>query len=288
MRRIVFLLAIAIGVAACDKVDKPYKIYKPDIVDTPVFLPLGDVVQKYLFEDYTGHLCNNCPEGAEVIKAMKAAMGDTLISIAVHAGVESMIKPNPVEKGCSNGYTADYRTQVGSEYATEFKIRGNPSGMINRMAFNGNRVSESVANWATLMNSVPRNQPTMGMQIIPIHHKDTAYIFIKTTLLSEVSCKLRLCAVLTESGIISPQKNKKESVGSVPDICDYEHNHLLRTSISPIWGESIDLSQKGDTVIKAYALPLAGTSWKIEHCRIIAYIYDDDTKEILQVEEVEL
>ena len=289
MKRFILIFTVAVGIVSCDKIEKPYRVSGAiSGVDTPAFADLGAVVQKYLFEDYTGHLCNNCPEGAQVIKTLKAAMGDTLISIAVHAGVESMVKPNPAEKGCSSGYTADYRTAAGSEYAAEFKIRANPSGMINRMVLNGNRVLEITANWATLMNSVPRNRPTMGIQIIPVHHSDTAYIFVKTTLLSDVSGKLRLCVVLVENGIVSPQKNSKSSLGSVPNICNYEHNHLLRTSITSTWGDVLELSKKDDAAIKAYALLLAGKSWEKENCQIIAYIYDDDTKEILQVEEVEL
>ena len=289
MKRFILIFTVAVGIVSCDKIEKPYKISgEISGVDTPAFLALENVVQKYLFEDYTGHLCNNCPEGAQVIETLKAAMGDTLISIAVHAGVESMVKPNPAEKGCSSGYTADYRTAAGSEYAATFGVNANPSGMINRKEFDGNRVLKNVANWATLMISVPRNRPTMGIQIIPVHHSDTAYIFIKTTLLSDVSNKLRLCAVLVENGIVSPQKNGKSSVGLVPNICDYQHNHMLRTAITSTWGDVLELSKKDDAAIKAYALLLAEKSWKKENCRIIAYIYDDDTKEILQVEEVEL
>jgi hypothetical protein len=63
---------------------------------------------------------------------------------------------------------------------------------------------------------------------------------------------------------------------------------MLRTAITSTWGDVLELSKKDDAAIKAYALLLTGKSWKKENCRIIAYIYDDDTKEILQVEEVEL
>ena len=288
MKRFILIFAVAVAIVSCDKIEKPYRI-SGDIgdVDTPAFSELKNVIQKYLFEDYTGHLCNNCPEGAEVIKNLKAAMGDTLVAMAVHAGVESMVKPNPVEKGCSNGYTADYRTAAGSEYAATFGVNNNPSAMINRKVFDGSRVLINVANWAAAMNSIPRKQPSMGIQIIPVHRSDTAYIFIKTTLLSDVSGKLRLCAVLVENGIVSPQKNSKSSIGGV-NICDYEHNHMLRASVTSTWGDVLELSKKDDAQIKAYALLLAGKSWKKENCRIIVYIYDDDTKEILQVEEAEL
>jgi len=291
MKRIVFLVAVAAGIVACDKVEKPYQIKSVEVgIDTPSFpaLEAGSVVQKYLFEDYTGHLCTNCPDGARILKELKAAMGDTLIVMAVHAGVDAMVKPNPSEKGCSYGYAADYRTPAGNEYASTFNVKVNPSGMLNRTKFKGNPVLEGTTDWASSLNSIERKPPTICIQIIPIYSKDMAYVFVKTTLLADMPNKLRLCAVLAESGIIAPQKNGKPSIGDIPDICDYEHNHVLRTAITSAWGDAVDLSQKNDTIINAYALPFTEKSWKKENCGIIVYIYDDDTKEILQVEEAAL
>jgi len=288
MRRIIFFLAIAIGVVSCDKVEKPYKISQgvEISIDTPSFPPLITVFQKYLFEDYTGHLCSNCPEGADILKNLKTTMKDTLVLMAVHAGAEPMVKPNPAEKGCDNGYTADYRTSTGDAYAAEFGITQNPSGMINRTNFAGGRVLTGTTKWVSSMNGIQRKPPTMGIQIIPVHSSDTVYVFIKTTLLSDVSRKLRLCAVLVESGIISPQKNSKPSLGSIPNICDYEHNHVLRASFTPTaWGDKLELSNQNDTIIKAYALSFTGKPWVKEKSHIIAYIYDEVTKEIIQVEE---
>jgi len=285
MKRVVFFLAIATVIVACDKIEKPYKIDKIVIdIDTPAFPALENVVQRYLFEDYTGHTCTNCPEGAAILKNIKTTMGDTLILMAVHVGATA--KPESGTGNCA--YTADYRTSVGDAYAAEFGVTANPSGMINRISFSGTRVLKGTVAWETTLRNIPRNSPTMGIQIIPQHSNDTAYIFVKTTLLSDVSGKLRLCVLLVENGIVSPQKNGKSSLGSVPNICNYEHNHLLRTSITPIWGEAIDLSKKDDTLINAYPLLLTGKPWIKENCCIIAYIYDDDTKEILQVVEVEL
>ena len=286
MRRIIFFLTMAVGIVSCDKIEKPYRVSSEVtvVVDTPAFPVLENVIQKYLFEDYTGHTCTNCPEGAKILKDMKTAMDDTLILMAVHTG--STAAPKTGTDNCA--YTADYRTNVGDAYAAEFGVTGNPSGMINRIRWGEKRVLKGITDWETSLKSVPRNIPTIGIQIIPQHSNDTAYIFIKSTLLSDVSNKLRLCAVLVESKIVSPQKNGKSSLGTVPDICDYVHNHLLRASITSVWGNVIELSQENDTVIKAYALPFSGKPWKKENCHIIAYIYDDNTKEILQVEEVKL
>ena len=286
MKRILFFFVIATATASCDKVDKPYKVYQGGEIgiDTPAFPAVGNVIQKYLFEDYTGHTCNNCPEGAAILKTLKAAMGDTLIPMAVHVGATA----KPISGTGSCVFSTDFRTPTGNAYADEFKIENNPSGMINRRLFSGNRVLKGITAWETTMKGLSRTNPTMAIQIIPVHRSDTAYIFIKTTLLSAVSNKLRLCAVLVESGIVAPQKNGKSALGSVPNICDYVHNHVLRTTISPLWGENIELSKKDDTLIKVYSLLLAGTTWNKANCHIIAYIYDEDSKEILQVEEAEL
>jgi hypothetical protein len=283
MKRIIFFFAIATVTASCDKIEKPYRVSPSGgfSIDTPNFPALENVIQKYLFEDYTGHTCPNCPEGAAILKSLKTTMKDTLIPMAVHVGTTA----KPLSGTGSCVFNADYRTDAGNAYAAEFKVENNPSGMINRIRFGENRVLRGISAWESTIKSIPRTPPTMAIQIIPVHNNDTAYIFIKSTLLSDVSKTLRLCAVLVESNIVSPQKNSSSSLGNVPNICDYTHNHVLRTSISPIWGEKMELSKKDDTQIKAYFLHLAGTSWKKENCHIIAYIYDDDSKEILQTEE---
>ncbi len=94
---------------------------------------------------------------------------------------------------------------------------------------------------------------------------------------------MRICVLLIENSIISPQKTT-----TTEPICDYEQDHVLRKAISPVWGHDLTISQNGDAQIRGYSVSFSGTIWKKENCNIIAFVYDRDSYEILQVEEIKL
>ena len=267
---------ITIAFGSCDKVKKPYKVTENNLPcnTIPVFPALDNtVIQKYLLEDYTGHTCTNCPQAHKIIANDLSLMGDTLVIIAIHAG--SFARP---EDGI---FSNDLRTDAGNEYAQEFNISSYPSGMVNRMIFNSNRIV-SYQNWKNTLATISRKPADIGIQIITEINNDVACIFVKTSLLDNVSGKLRLCVLLTEDNIISPQKN-----GTKVDT-NYVHNHVLRTSLAPIWGDNVEISAKNEDFIKGYSIDFEGKIWKKENCHIVAFIYDSDNYEILQVEEVSL
>jgi len=275
LSKFILIVMIITGFLSCDKVKKPYKVEATTVeCDTPSFPALDNVIQKYLLEDYTGHRCNNCPKAHErITNVLIPMLNDTLVVIAIHAGYNAQ-----PEEGL---FSADYRTEAGNAYEKQFNISVYPSGMINRMFFNGNRII-NYPDWKTALESIPRKPADMGIQILTDFNNEKACIFVKTSLLNNVSEKLRLCVLLTENNIISPQKNGKETD------TNYVHNHVLRTSLAPILGDDIELSAKNESVIKGYSIDFSGKVWKKENCYIVAFIYNSDTYEILQVEEVKL
>ncbi|MDR1459186.1 MAG: Omp28 family outer membrane lipoprotein [Bacteroidales bacterium] len=280
MKKILVLSIIFIAcIASCDKIDKPYRVSENVIsCDTPSFATLDDnaVIQKYLLEDYTGHKCPNCPRAQVISARMKTQMGDTLVLIAIHSG--TLARPENTTGYCS--YSANYNTEVGNEYTEKFLISTYPSGLINRRSFNGSQIL-SDSHWETTLNAIVRETPTIGVQIMTENNGGEACVFVKTTLLSDMSNTLRLNVLLIEDGIISAQKY------GTRDSCEYVHNHVLRTSFAPVVGDNLTVSQRNDSQIKGYSLKLNDT-WKKENCHIIAFISDANTDEILQVEEAKL
>ncbi|MDY0014672.1 MAG: Omp28-related outer membrane protein [Bacteroidales bacterium] len=291
MKKIILSSLLLIGILVlstrCDKIEKPYKVTSNNPLDTPAFPVLGNVIQKYLLEDFTGHKCVNCPQAHAIADEMKTDMGDTLIILAIHSGNYARPQTPP--------YNADYRTEMGDMITADFNILNYPSGMISRKTFSGDTISSVLSrfNWKLRMASILRQAPNLALQILTSSpSEDSINVFVKTTFLANTNKNLRLYVVLSESGIISAQTNNSSAIGPTPDIFDYEHKHMLRTSIAPKEGNIIATlgtpHQANDTLIKGYTLYLIGKPWKLENCSVIAFISDNDTKEILQVEEVEL
>jgi len=284
MKKVVllFVLFVMVVFVSCDKVKKPYVVAREVVeCDAPPFPVLDNVIQKYLLEDYTGHTCTNCPKAHGIIANDLSFMGDTLVVIAIHAGYNA--EPEP-----GNGFFADYRTDAGNAYNSTFKINSYPSGMINRLFFNNNQIVP-YSNWKNTLAGIPRKHANIGIQIMTEENGEKTCIFVKTTLLDGVLENLRLCVLLTEDSIISPQKFPGQDDFGNPIIdTNYVHNHVLRASIAPVWGDDIDISAKDESVINGYSILLGGQGWRKEHCHVVAFIYNLDNYEILQAESVKL
>ena len=289
MKKIIILSLLTIFIfASCDKIEKPYRIEEDvvDIVDTPDFpeLDLDHVIHRILIEEYTGHLCYNCPKGHKALNNIKSIMGDTVVLLAIHA--KELSEPDTNSIDCNIGFINDYRTEAGNNYTEQFVTGGIPAAVFNRTEINGIYAQNETANWADIANEIERTPADLAIQIIPIFNKkqDTVFIFVKTTLLNTVNANMNLCVLLSESGIVSPQRNSDPSIGTVPIICEYTHNHMLRENISPILGSALRISAAEESQLNVYALPVS-SKWIISHCDIVAFVYDTDTQKVLQAEE---
>ena len=245
-------------------------------VDTPYFEVPSGFYRKYLLEDYTGQSCINCPKAHTIMHELQSKMGDTLLCMAVHSGNYA------VPSGTV--FTADYRTEIGNAWATDFAVSNYPSGMINRQVMsNGKRVLAYTI-WKNVLDTLTRTAPEIGLQIkdtMVAASPDTAYVFVKVSCLKDFSRSLKLYVVLLEDSIVSPQLN-----GARIDT-NYTHNHMLRTAVSPLQGSL--LSSGGETVtagtilIRGYAL-YRQPVWKWGHCSVLAFVCDAETEEVLQAE----
>jgi hypothetical protein len=117
-------------------------------------------------------------------------------------------------------------------------------------------------------------------------------LFIFSTFLSATADPYKLVVYLVEDGIVSPQKNNNPAIGPSPDWLDYEHHNILRTSLNTTYGGSFSSGgtvETGKEYISQFIYPSTGTfdpEWVVANCRIIAYIYNDVTKEVVQVAEL--
>ncbi len=285
------MLAAVVLMAACDKIEKPYKVEHPKVlisVDTPSFEPVNSAIKKILAEEYTGHRCVNCPQGHKTLADLKANMKDTLVVLALHVS-EQQAAPDPNDTTCPVGYIMDYRTTAGNAYENNFSIGSLPAAVFNRTLINGMYGQNSVSSWKTMAESQSHGAADAGLQIIPVWNanEDTVFVFVNTTLFTNINNSMRLCVLLSENNIVSPQKNGKPAIGSVPSICDYTHQHMLRTNISPIEGTPISISQQSEHVICAYALPW-NSKWQKNNSNVVAMLLNADTQEVMQVEEIQV
>ncbi|MFH1121628.1 MAG: Omp28 family outer membrane lipoprotein [Bacteroidota bacterium] len=273
------LLVCMIYFGACDKIEEPF-IKKVEIGDTT-----AGIKKRVLLEDYTGHTCVNCPKAAKSAAALKAAYGDRMIILAVHAG--GFANPNP-----GGDFTYDFRTTAGTEWDVFFGISntGNPKGMVNRKGYPGAHIL-TPADWAGNIGTTLKETPALDLEVINQYNSDTRQLAaeITVTFLSKPDSITKLVVVMAESGIVKPQRNNDATVGETPVIYEYEHNHVLRDAITSTWGIPVENAGSSfpSVITKSFTYTL-DNEFLPENCAVIAFVYNDANKEILQAAEADV
>ncbi|GAB1404829.1 MAG: Omp28 family outer membrane lipoprotein [Lentimicrobiaceae bacterium] len=280
-----FIIALVLAFAGCDKIDEPYTntIKTADTTACPVpeFPDVLSVEKRVLLEDYTGQTCVNCPEAAAIAHNLKNIHGERLVVLSVHAGYFA----EPYNSGL---YTYDFRTEAGNIWNTFYGVIFNPIGIIDRKGYPGNQLVP-MTGWSAKVATALSETPLVDLQLINTWDGESRKLctHVKTRFITPVNKDLKLIVVLTESKIIKPQKNSNTELGPIPDIVDYEHNHVLRGAITLPWGTSVAKKDIPNTesVIKSFMTSL-DEEFVPENCTVVAFIYDESNTEVLQTIEV--
>jgi hypothetical protein len=208
------------------------------------------------------------------------------VVISVHAGYWAT-------PDATGNYTADFRTPAGNELDNFFGISsvGNPNGMVNRMKYLQNRIIDP-EKWSAAIQQIINNPPDatidLGLTFDLPSRKLSGDCHVQ--FLNQLTGQYMFCLYLIEDDIVAPQKNKDNTIGPTPDWLNYVHEHVLRGAINGTWGEEINTGLV-ETNLK-YHFTFSGfdikPEWKPEDCQVVAFIYDADTKEVIQAEEEDM
>jgi len=270
--RISLLLFAAAAMLSCNKVSEPYYVVKAVYGDT--------TKRAVLLEDYTGHKCFNCAPAATVAATIRESYEGQVFVISVHAG--NFATPNPADPNL----TADFRCAAGNDWfgSPDFKISGNPMGMVNRKPYNGS-ISFGTTEW----NPAVQKAVVMDKQAIMTVHNTfnnqnrMLNTRVDVKFLKAWSGEVSLTVCVIEDSIYGGQLNVIPP-DSIPIIKKFRFMHVLRGSLNGSWGEKIAENPPADALItRSYSLDMSGNTWDPAHCSAIAFISDANTKEVLHV-----
>jgi hypothetical protein len=173
---------------------------------------------------------------------------------------------------------------VGNAIGAEYAIDAIPKAIIDQEYKEGGWSRDQ---WATVLREVDRSKTYAAIQLI--NEYDISYKTLKAnakvTMLEEVSTPVTLALYLVEDGIVKPQKDGNQ------DILDYVHNHVLRASLNGLYGASLNGGNpipKGGSDVYAASIDMSETDWVPENCYVVAILSDQNTKEVLQVEKLDV
>ena len=292
MKNIITLLSFILVITSCDVVEGPYEIDTGNIIPTDT----NNYVKKILIEDFTGHTCQNCPSAARELEAIHEVYGDQIIGMALHV---SKTFARPYASNQAPNYQYDFRTKWGKEWDELFGISemGLPGGMINRTGYpSGHRLGKD--EWLARVITELEKETDFGISI----SVNEGIITVQTEILNNINGDYNLVVCIIESNIINWQKDGAE------DVENYEHNHAFRSLLSD---ENLSASSNyanADNIEKTINFDLAlleqfnidysantaelgngnAGGWNVNNMSVVAYIYNTNTKEIVQVEEAHL
>jgi len=278
---ILFLSIVVLAFFACDEIEEPFIEYNGQCGDASLPIPIKQI----LIEEFTGHQCGNCPEGAVMMETLKELYCDHVIPVAIHAGYFAEVYTQ------GEKYTYEYRTEAGNTIDTYFEASssGVPNAMINRKEVDGD-LTQNPANWATVIAEMLLEKPELDIVVgTRIDNESRELdIDIDVVFINAMNEDLMLSVYFVEDSIISWQKDYSLPSGE-QDIEFYAHNHVLRDAVNGTCGEQITNGQTNvnDVKSKSYNYKI-NQNWVIENSSIIAFVYKNDTKEVLQASQVYL
>ena len=298
MKKIIYSLFLLSIISSCEVIEGPYMTGNGGGVDTNS----NQYVKNILIEDFTGHLCQNCPDAARELEAIHDLYGSQIIGLALHVG-STFARPYPLSQP---KFTYDFRTKWGEELDGFFNISdaGLPKGMINRIDY-PNDHRKNKGQWLASVQQELDKEVVFGLNINSSFDGNNSIIDISTDALKNITGDYKLVVCLTENEITNWQKD-----GVIEDE-NYIHNHVLRSLITSAWGDDVSLStniSNGESYTHNYSVNLVdlenfnidysnntlfqgnGESggWNQNNISILAYIYDNSNYEILQVEYASL
>jgi len=267
----IVIITLAALVVGCDKVERPVE-QTPTIVSN----------RKVLLEEYTGHQCGNCPAAAEVAEKLKEQYGDKLIVLSVHAGFFA--------RTSSSKYPTSYTTTASVDWDKFFiGNAGNPNGMVNRKNYNENGLVQTQSKWPTTVSLAMKDVYFMDLFITSKYFEDSRILntSVKAKFVRGYSNNVKLSVVLAEDSIVSPQLDYRADPDYIPN---YVFRYVLRGEINGTWGSDLKSSPiyYNDSTTVNFNNYTVDPKIKTNHAYIIAFAYDANTREVLQVEKVKI
>ena len=212
----------------------PFTLFIMSCQDEPEEFEVSTVpsifTKKVLIEEFTGAWCGYCPDGAYRLETLIDNNDGKVIGVGLHRG-DAMEIPH-----------TDY-------LETTYKSSGFPSGMVDRVSYNGN-VTLNRVYWEYITNIQLSDTAICGLAIKSEVNGRNATIEVHAGVSTNLSGDYRLSVYLIEDDVSGigygyDQVNYYDTDSSSPfyglgdPIDDYEHNHIVREVLSESRGEEL-------------------------------------------------
>jgi len=247
--RLATVMAVAaLLVTGCDTIDDPIvplTINYNGEAPAPEFEAMTTGPQHVLLEDFTAHQCGNCPPAGELATQLAEEHDNLVHLLAIHAGSLAAVSNAPFDTDWTNPESIFYWDQLD--------VQANPMGRVNRRGGPGAVVSPN--NWTNTVNAELALTPPAHLQGAAIPDPsaaDNVHLHVHATFAETIQGDVRLALLISENNLIAAQLD----YGNDPEVIpDFEHNHLLRGSLSGADGLVVTTNPTaGSTIQEDYTI----------------------------------
>ena len=187
-----------------------------------------------LIEEFTGIYCGNCPDGHAIVSHVLLAQPDLVNAIAIHSG-------HYAEPG--SAAMPDFRTAAGDSIADWCGADSYPSGMINRNDPDETGIVIGRSTWVYRARCEATQQAAVNLWMQSSYDGATRMLSIDVEGYVLETDTLNLAIAITQNHIIGYQNG-----GSAL----YDHMHVLRGYVTPVWGDSLGILPAGTFFSRHY------------------------------------
>ena len=267
----IYIVLAAVLLAACEVIPEGER---EEVIFTPT--DPSAVVRTSLLIEYSGWQCVNCPTAAEEAHRLQELYGENLVVVVMHPESNPNTRHN--NKPALN-YTCPEADSIyimmGGTNTTPF-----PTGNVNMVKEPTKGYFNDYDQWATLVSQAYANPKPMLLSVEANGNADSrdVWMAVDMTNLDSKAAEATLQVWLTEDSVIGSQKKPSGTDKN------YAHNHLMRASITPIWGDVVPVeAHMTQQVVYEYTLP---DKIAKENCNIVAIVSANG--EVIQASETRI
>tara|TARA_B100000508_G_scaffold141092_1_gene146481 strand:+ start:158851 stop:159786 length:936 start_codon:yes stop_codon:yes gene_type:complete len=296
----VLFLAITFGLlVGCDKVENPYEDQASITVDTtlypgnwqdyvdnesPVFTANSNTDVNVLLEDYTGHLCNNCPTAATAAHTIHENYPDRVFVASIHVDPGAVLS---FQQPQTNGtYPTDHTNpdaiEYGETFQNGFNFIGNPQGTVNRKTVDG-KMFDFYGTWQSRATDImTTNDLKFNIQSAFNFYESTngGYLHVEVEKVTNEEISVNTVVYVLQDTLTDWQLMPNNTNNP-----NYLHRDLHLGSIDgnafgiPTFESSVPSGTK-EELLYSYEVP---SGYNPENMHFLIYVYNTDNYEVLQV-----
>ncbi|MDI1316686.1 Omp28-related outer membrane protein [Flavobacterium sp.] len=225
--------------------------------DTETAPPVSGYFKKrVLIEDYTGTWCGNCTRVSHAIDQMYE-QSDKVVSVAIHNGNDPyhFAGIQPLKDLIMPG--SDLELPQSRLNRTIVWTSPEPSNLQQAKSLTGNNAGLGIALSSTIAN---------GIVNLDVNLK-----------FAQNYTGLKIVVYALENHLLHYQANYTSYYGNINPVQNYEHNHVLRQSITDLLGDAIvENTNSGQTITKSFSFPIPSNFTNSENISFVAMIVNAD------------